>query len=125
MNMRQAHHAILNLLLAFILIACGSNARKDTLHVAFVSAVASRDAFKVWDKQHQDEIVANATSHDDGRAKLDAYREKRNAVLTMLIDVLQAINTAQEANTDSSVTTALKLLADLKQTVDAFTKGVP
>lgn len=126
MNMRaQAHHTILNLLLAFILIACSNSARKDTLHVSFVATVAARESFKAWDKKHQDEIVANATSHEDGRTKLDAYREKRNAVLTMIVDTFQAIGAAQDANDDLSVTTALKLLADLKQAVDAFTKGVP
>ena len=117
-------------LLAIVLVgatleACGSNARKESIHATFVTTNAARDAFITWDKQHQHEIVSNATSHDDGVAKLHAYYEKQAEIANLFVKMYQSIAAAQLANDDVSITAMVNLALQVKMTVDAITKGVP
>lgn len=107
------------------LASCTSHGRQDTIHATYLTTNAARDAFVAWDKQHQAEIVAGATSHDDGIAKLSAYHEKRAEVADLFVKMYQSIVAAQEANDDLTVTTMVNLMLTVKTTVETFTKGVP
>lgn len=105
--------------------ACSSNARKDTIHATFTTTNAARDAFAAWDKQHQAQIIATATSHEDGVAKLAAYHEKQAEVVDLFVKMYQSIAAAQLADDEKSITAMINLALTVKTTVEAFTKAVP
>lgn len=59
-------------------IGCGANTRTKALKTTLTSVDAARAAFVVWDDKTQTQIVDEATSLDEGRAKLAAHRAKRD-----------------------------------------------
>ncbi len=71
------------ILLALCLLACGVSARQKAVATALTSANIARDSFIVFDAKHQADIVASATSRNDGLTKLEEYREKRVKVVTL------------------------------------------
>lgn len=67
------------LALAALLVACGG--RQAAVARTVRGLDAARAAFVAWDGRHQLELVAAATSPDDGRARLTAYRARRAPVV--------------------------------------------
>ncbi len=67
------------------------------LQTALTATNAARDAFVAWDKDHQERIVAEATSLDDGKAKLAAYRMRRADVSASFVLAYSAIAGAATA----------------------------
>jgi hypothetical protein len=63
-----------------LVVSCAS-ARQKALSTALASLNGARDGFTTWDSRYQQEIVASATSIEDGRTKLTTYREKREPIL--------------------------------------------
>lgn len=61
--------------------ACGPNAKQKALSYTVTGLNAARDGFVIWDANHQQKIVDDATSLGEGQAALTAYRAKREAVL--------------------------------------------
>lgn len=68
-------------MLAMLLAACTKPRASRALEVAFVSTQRASAAFVEWDKAHQLAIVDTATSKEEGRRALAAYRAKRQHVL--------------------------------------------
>lgn len=103
------------LALVVLAAACSKAARKDTISAALLATNAARDGFVQYDAGMQDKIVAEATSLDDGKAKLKAYRERRAKVLALFPVVYYSIAAAAQANDDVSfakMKTSLKALLD-------------
>jgi hypothetical protein len=67
--------------LALLLLACGSSAREKTLRAQLVVLNEARDRFAAIDETAQMRIVEHAPSLEVGRASLSAYRLKRDVVL--------------------------------------------
>jgi hypothetical protein len=67
------------------------------LQTALTATNAARDAFVAWDKDHQARIVEEATSLDDGKAKLAAYRMQRADVSATFVLAYSAIAGAATA----------------------------
>lgn len=109
---RPIHH----LLILFILLAaCTKVARQDTISAALLATNAARDGFVQYDDVAQARIVAGATSLEEGKAKLVAYREERAKVLALFPVAYYAIAAAAQANDDPSLNRmkeSLKLLLD-------------
>lgn len=84
----QPRISVAALVLVALLAACGGNSR---LHTAMVGVRAASKAFVVFDKAHQAQIVAQATSEPDGIAALGAYRAKRTAVVDAFSYAFEAI----------------------------------
>lgn len=53
---------------------CGANTRRATLTAELVALNAARDSYVRWDRDYQMSIVERATSRDEARANVDAYR---------------------------------------------------
>ncbi len=106
------------LLLALVALvsACSQATRKDTINAALLATNAARDGFVQYDAGMQGKIVDEATSIDDGKAKLKEYREKRAKVLALFPVVYYAIAAAAQANDDASFA---KMKTSLKQLLDA------
>jgi len=79
--MRRTIPAALVIALALTAPACGGDSKQKALKTSLSALNAARDGFIAWDKNHQDKIVAGATSLDDGKVKLDRYRKTREPVL--------------------------------------------
>jgi hypothetical protein len=69
-------------------------------------------------------LVASATSLDDGKAKLAAYREKRGAVVTAFEAAYHAIAIAVLLKDDpTSLAAATKAAGELADAIAAITGG--
>jgi hypothetical protein len=66
------------LLFVLALAGCGPGARGKALRSTLRTVDTARAAFVVWDDKMQAQIVDEATSLDEGRAKLAAHRAKRD-----------------------------------------------
>lgn len=106
-------------LLLLFLLACGASARERTVATALTTTNAARDSFVAFDAAYQQKIVATATSLEDGRAKLDAYRAKRDPLIQAFATVYRLVATAALSTDGVSVADmlhAIKLLqAALKE----------
>jgi len=102
--------------LCALFVACTHSARQDTITSAFIATNAARDAYVQYDAAQQDKIVKEATSLDDGKAKLAAYREKRTKYLALFPVVYTSIKVASDANDDLSIK---NMQTSLKQLLDA------
>jgi hypothetical protein len=74
-------HFSLILVLLLALPACpGPDSKQKALQTSLTALNAARDGFVAWDKSHQQKIVDGATSLEQGKAALAAYRAKREPV---------------------------------------------
>jgi len=111
-------------LLAFCLLvqalpACSKNQRSKTIHATLVSVDAVREGFVTWDRAHMAGIVEGSTSHDDGTAKLLAYRAKRQPILDGFEVAYRALVVAATQSDDPSLKAAL---AEAVKLIDSITK---
>lgn len=109
------------LLLAFALSASQPACAHppSPLKVAMVTLTAASDGFTAWDKAHQMDIVAKATSEADGQAKLGAYRARRGVAMAAVEQAYRAIAAAALLKADKTnaiifAQAAAKALADLQ-----------
>ena len=102
-----------------LVAACNQSQRSDTLHTAVVSVNAARDGFVAWDREHQQTIVDQATTHDDGAKALSDYRFKRQPVMDTFEVAYRALALAATQTDDPSLKTALAVSGDL---IDAVKK---
>jgi len=99
--------AVTTILIALCLLACGASARERTVATALTATNASRDAFVAWDSAHQAALVAKATSLDDGRHLLEAYRRQRDPIVQGFAAVYRLIATAAIVSNDPAAVPAL------------------
>lgn len=97
--------------------ACGASQRQDTIKAALITVDVARESWLAYDKHAQAEIVAKATSLEDGRAKLAAYRANQGKIETAFEIAYRAVASAAALNDDPS-------LAGMKAAIDAATKAV-
>lgn len=83
---------------------CGASARQQTIAAALTATNASRAVFVAWDASHQTELVSTATSLEDGRQRLDAYRKQREPVVQGFAGVYRLIAAAALARDAGSIT---------------------
>jgi len=84
--------------------ACGGY--QTQLKVSLATTDGAAAAFEKFDKPHQDEIVAKATTADELKTNLADYRKKQQAVLDALVLAYRAIATAELNPSDITVATA-------------------
>lgn len=105
------------------LSSCSRTRRNDTLRASVTAVNAARAGFTTWDRQHQQDIVAKATSKDEGRAALDRYRGLREAILDDFELVYRALAIAATQTDDPSLKGALAASAKLIGSVQSMTGG--
>lgn len=126
--MRRRNYALtarLAVLFALLAISScvGQSTRVSTLSAALVTVDASREAFLAYDKSEQEEIVAKATSLEDGKAKIAAYRGKRTTVEKAFVVAYNAIAVASTLSDDQSLASAKAALAQVVLVVGVLTGG--
>ncbi len=110
---------ILCVLCASQLIACGGNTRQKTLHASFVGVTAACDGLLAWDTTKQEQIVAAATSKEEGRAKIDEHRTSMNKLYDGCNASYRAIAAASLNKDELTMKTATEVAKNL---LDAITK---
>lgn len=94
-------------------VGCGPNAKQKALRTTLTGLNAARDGFVGWDNVHQQGIVDDATSLEDGKAKLKAYRAKREKAVVAFEIAYRAVAVAALDMTTANVGEALRAAGDL------------
>lgn len=123
MLLRPARLVVLLFFIGLVgLVACGASVRVKTLRASLVTLNAARDVVLQVSKEREAQIVARATSKDEGRAALDAWRAKVDAVVAAIEVGYRAVHDAallSDAKSASEAAAATKkalaLLKDLKE----------
>lgn len=103
---------------------CGPSARDKTLSATLLSVNAARDGFVEWDKQYQESIVDAATSLEEGKDKLLAYREDRDIVLRAFEVAYRTIAVAA-INKETPLSEAVDRAADVAKAIAALRDPPP
>ena len=115
------------IVLVLVLACVACSGQQAVLRDSLATLNAARDGFIVWDDVHQGMIVRSATSLEDGKRELAAYRAKREVVVRAFELGYKVIATAALDTTADNIALVLGALADLKQSVEALgaTWGAP
>jgi hypothetical protein len=105
------------------LSGCGASARERVIRATFVTINSARDGFTTFDAQHQQQIIDDAKTLDEGKAALVAYRHNRETVLVILVDAYLALSTAVLADDPKSLAILLEVADHLKQAIDDIKKA--
>lgn len=130
MRTRFVPSAIFYLGIAFLCIglvaiptACTKNHRQDTLRASLVTVNGARDVFLTWDRDHQLQIVKDATTRTDAEAKLKEYQDKQANVHLGFEIAYHALATAATQSDDPSLQRALAEVAKIVMSLREL--GVP
>lgn len=100
--------------------ACGPDAKQKALRTTLTGLNAARDGFVAWDYVHQQGIVDDATSLEEGKANLKAYREKRDKVVIAFEIAYRSVAVAALDLTTANLGEALRAAGDLFDLVRAM-----
>jgi hypothetical protein len=103
---------------------CGASQREKTLRATLIATNAARAGFTKFDADHQQQIVKDATSLEDGKAKLAAYREDRDKVRLLFEAVYEGIAAAMLLDDKAPLTELLKAAENLEAALTKL-KGSP
>jgi hypothetical protein len=99
-----------------LVAACGPSARESTIKTTLTGVNVARAAFIAWDDEMQDRIVEQATSLEEGKAKLELHRKKRAELLGAFEASYYAMALAATNPNDLSVADVLATAAVLYRT---------
>lgn len=103
---------------------CGSSQRQKTLHASVLAINAARDGFHVYDRQHESDLIKNATTREQITVSIEAYRMHADAVYAALEIAYEAIDAASTTNDDPSYQKAMKATAAALDAVKTITGGL-
>lgn len=103
------------------LVACGASMRTKTLRVSLVSLNAARDTTLAVSKAREAQIVEQATTKEEGRAQLEAWRARADKIVAAIEIGYRAIyaavilnDTKSAAEAGAATAKALTLVKELK-----------
>lgn len=103
---------------------CSHDARGKTIHATLVATDTAHAGFVAYDRQHQLDLVAKATTREEGAQALAEYRTRRDElVVPKLVAVYRALAAAAIANDDQSLLSLLAAANQLHQALTALTGG--
>lgn len=102
---------------------CSHDARATTIKTALISADALEAGFLAWDRQHELDLVASATSPGDATTKLDAYHAKRSKVDLVFALYFKAVAVASQLNDDHSVASIALAAIEVEKTIADLKNG--
>lgn len=104
--------------------ACDKNKRADTLRVSLAAVNGLREGLVEFDRAHQMNILDEATSREQVRAELAAYRARRDIIEAGFQLVYRLIAAAAVADDDLSFKEAVEHAASLAVTVKDFMDAI-
>jgi hypothetical protein len=115
--------ATLLVVIAVSALGCGASARQKTLATTLVALDGASSTLVAYDQQHQAAIVAGATSLEDGKAKLAAWRADRTKIVDALAAAYRALALAATLNDDPKSLTNLAAAAAIVMAEVTALKG--
>lgn len=107
----------------FATMACGMSARQKAIDISYTTLKASQAAFVVWDADHQQSIVDHATSAEDGKAKLAAYREKQAKVMLSFSTAWSALAAASLYDQPGWLAAAIEAVSNVYTLIKELENG--
>ncbi len=89
------------------LVACGGNAKRQTISTTYATVNVAWDAFVVYDDVRQAAIVADATSLEQGQAELAAWLADRARMVEVFRAVVDTIAVAAMDASDHNIASML------------------
>lgn len=110
---------IVLVMLAPTVAGCDHNSRQKTLRTSLIAVNVARDGFETWEDTRQDQIIAAATTKEEGQRKLAEFRAELDKIYAALPTVYSAIAVASLHKDEHSLQVALeeagKLFAAIKK----------
>ena len=122
---RMTQRIVLSVVVLLALGACNESTRQKTLRTTLVGLNVARDGFVAWDATHQQGIVEDAVSLEDGKLRLQTYRTKRESVLLGFEIAYKSLATASLDKSASSILPALAAVKDIYDAVEKLTGTRP
>lgn len=114
---------LIGLMLIQLIGGCGPSTRDKAMSTTLLAVNSARDGFIEWDRHHQNALADSATSIEDGMAKLEAYRAKREVVLSAFEVAYRALAVVA-IHKKASVATVVDLAADLVKAIAELKSSV-
>jgi hypothetical protein len=111
------------LVILAMVAACGPDAKQQALKYSLTGLNAARDGFVVWDANHQQKIVDDATSLEQGKQALADYRAKREKVLQSFTVAYSALAVAALDPSAEMLVEALAAATEVYKLIKTFTDG--
>ena len=120
--LRLPHLRILPALTAIViaLAACGASARQTTIRDTYLAVKAADAAFGQYDADHRAQIVAKATSHENGVALLNEWDGTADRVTRDTKAAFAAIAAAATLNDDQSLASMLSAALIIKTELETL-----
>lgn len=104
------------------LVACGPNARQQTLRTMYTGAETATAGFVAWDREHLNQLADNAPSVAVGLEQIEAYEKAKAPVVEAIEDAYRAI--AEAALLDESpLAAAVSKFEELRKALNKLTGG--
>jgi len=117
---RRPLHVSSILLIALLLVACGVNARTQALRASLVTLNVARDTLLLVSKAREAQIVASATSKEEGKALLATWRAGVDKIARAFDDAYHLIYGAALLDDAKSSHDAVTAVADVLKMVDTL-----
>lgn len=106
----RARASLLLIAVALFVASCGASSRTKALSTALTAVDVAADTVVEVSNKRQEQIVEQATSPEDGRARLDAFRAARAPVVDAIASAYKAI--AAAALGDGELTAVMSAARD-------------
>lgn len=101
-------------------IACGPNARQQTIRATLVAGTAMEQAFVTFDEKIQEALIQSATDRANAEAVISAWRKKRITGQEYITELFKAIAIAATFSDDVTLQSMLSSLAITRQQLTAM-----
>lgn len=105
------------------LMACSKNQRVDTIHTTLLAVNSARDGFTAWDAQHQQALVAAATTREAAEQTVASYHDSRRPVVDGFEVAYRALAVAATQTDELSLSAALTTASELIDKVRSMIGG--
>jgi hypothetical protein len=113
--MKISIHTAALIIVTTLIASCGPGAKEKTLHSTLRSVNAARAAFDVWDDRSQDKIIAEATTLEEGEARLELHRKKQADIVAAFEATYYALVIAATNLSDQNLAKVIAAAAQLYQ----------
>lgn len=113
----------LMLFVTMTMSACSRNQRVDTIHTTLIAVNSARDGFTAWDRQHQQALVAAATSREAAEQSVASYHDNRRPVVDGFEVTYRALAVAATQTDEISLSAAITTANDLIEKVRSMIGG--
>lgn len=98
----------------------GTNPKRAALNAAMVTLDGTVAGLEIYDREHQEALVAQADSKEWLLMALSKYRARRQVILDTIVVIYKAIAVAALNLEDTNVRDVIKLMKELERAIEKF-----